>query len=249
MNTADVLAGRLTEECIRTAFQSSGKQRLIRTGGEEDEGSFPTCPGEDSFLVDLDDPFGKFGCVIMASGMGKRFGGNKLMARFRGKPMIQWALEATEGIFFRRVVVTRHETVRHLCEDMGVQVVLHDLPLRSDTIRLGLNAVGENMEGCLFCPGDQPLLRRQTVAAMALCAKNDSAIWRIASGETVGSPVLFPARCFPALKTLPAGKGGGYVIRSGGEPVKTVQAGPEELLDIDTRETLARLERLEPPTY
>ena len=33
--------------------------------------------------------FPKLGCVIMATGLGKRFGSNKLMADFCGKPMIQ----------------------------------------------------------------------------------------------------------------------------------------------------------------
>ena len=39
------------------------------------------------------------GCVIMASGLGKRFGGNKLMADFHGEPMVCRILDATEGIF------------------------------------------------------------------------------------------------------------------------------------------------------
>ena len=58
----------------------------------------------DVFLLDLDQPFGRLGCVIMASGVGRRFGGNKLMADFQGKPLLQYALEATEGIFARRIV-------------------------------------------------------------------------------------------------------------------------------------------------
>ena len=65
------------------------------------------------------------GCVIMASGLGKRFGGNKLMADFHGKPMIQRALDATTGLFTRRVVVTRHESVAELCRQQRVEVVLH----------------------------------------------------------------------------------------------------------------------------
>ena len=55
--------------------------------------------------------FPRTGCVIMASGLGKRFGGNKLMADFHGKPMFLRAVEATEGLFDARVVVTRHGDV------------------------------------------------------------------------------------------------------------------------------------------
>ena len=64
------------------------------------------CSRKDAFVVDLDDPFGKIGCVIMASGLGRRFGSNKLLADFGGEPMICRILDATEGIFRRRVVVT-----------------------------------------------------------------------------------------------------------------------------------------------
>ena len=78
------------------------------------------------------------GCVIMASGMGKRFGGNKLMADFAGQPMIARILAATEGLFDRRVVVTRYEDVAAICREQRVEVILHDLPHRSDTVRLGL---------------------------------------------------------------------------------------------------------------
>ena len=109
--------------------------------------------------------FPKTGCVIMASGLGKRFGGNKLMADFHGKPMIQRALDATQGLFSHRVVVTRHESVAALCREQDVLVVHHDLPHRSDTVRLGLEAMPD-LDCCMFLPGDQPLLQRETVAML-----------------------------------------------------------------------------------
>ena len=73
--------------------------------------------------------FPRTGCVIMASGLGKRFGGNKLMADFHGKPMIQRALDATEGLFTRRVVVTRHESVAELCREQNVEVKTIHIPV------------------------------------------------------------------------------------------------------------------------
>ena len=91
--------------------------------------------------------FPQTGCVIMASGMSKRFGSNKLMADFHGKPMILRALQASEGLKARRVVVTRHREVAQLCEDLGVDVLLHDMPHRSDTVRLGLEFLGD-MDAC-----------------------------------------------------------------------------------------------------
>ena len=40
----------------------------------------------------------KHGCIIMASGMGTRFGGNKLMAELDGVPLIQHVIQATDGL-------------------------------------------------------------------------------------------------------------------------------------------------------
>jgi molybdenum cofactor cytidylyltransferase len=178
----------------------------------------------------------------MASGLGKRFGGNKLMASFCGKPMIQRALDATEGLFSRRVVVTRHESVAALCREQNVDVVLHDLPNRNDTIRLGLEALGD-LDACMFLPGDQPLLRRETVAMLLENRKdNPNSIIRPVYEETEGSPVLFPAWTFLELKNLPEGKGGGVVIQKHIHDVLRVSvANPFELADVDTPEMLTVL--------
>ena len=189
--------------------------------------------------------FPKLGCVIMASGLGKRFGSNKLMADFHGEPLIQRALRATDGLFAKRVVVTRHESVAALCRELGADVVLHDLPHRSDTVRLGLEALGD-LDACMFLPGDQPLLRRETVAMLLEIRKeNPDRIIRPAYEDSEGSPVLFPAWAFPELKTLPEGKGGGVVIKNHPHEVYRVSVfDPFELADADTPETLELLKGL-----
>ncbi|MBR1972090.1 MAG: nucleotidyltransferase family protein [Oscillospiraceae bacterium] len=181
----------------------------------------------------------------MASGLGKRFGGNKLMADFHGRPMIQMALDATDGLFAKRVVVTRHEQIAALCREQHVDVVLHGFPNRNDTVRLGLEALGD-LDACLFLPGDQPLLRRETVAMLLERRKEKpDSIIRPAHEDTEGSPVLFPAWAFPELLDLPEGKGGGVVIKNHPHEVYRVSvADPFELADADTPEMLETLKGL-----
>lgn len=200
------------------------------------------CARDDVFVVDLDAPFGQMACVIMASGEGKRFGGNKLMADFAGQPMITRALDATDGLFAKRVVVTRHEDVAALCRERSIHVIHHAFPHRSDTVRLGMEAIGE-ADGCLFLSGDQPLLRRETIAALLLCAANaHAAIWRTAHQGTHGAPVWFPKHFFDELLTLPEGVGGSYVIRQHPQLVRTLEADdPRELMDVDSPDDLAKL--------
>ena len=189
--------------------------------------------------------FPKIGCVIMASGLGKRFGGNKLMADFQGKPMIQRAIDATDGLFAKRVIITRHESVAALCREQNLDVVLHDLPYRNDTVRLGLEALGD-LDACMFLPGDQPLLRRETVANLLQnWVEHPNYIIRPIHEDTEGSPVLFPSWAFPELKNLPEGKGGNIVIKKHPHDIICVSiSDPFELADVDTSDTLELLKGL-----
>ena len=190
--------------------------------------------------------FPKVGCVIMASGLGKRFGGNKLMAEIHGKPMILTALHASRSLKENRVVVTRHEDVAKLCQKYGVKVILHDLPHRSDTVRLGLEALGD-VDACMFLPADQPLLRPETIELLVShWETNQQSIVRPICENTPGSPVVFPSWAFQRLRTLPEGQGGGWVIRQHLERVEAVPVSdPYELMDADTPETLDMLKQRE----
>lgn len=228
------------KEALRRLFDTKSVAAVVR---KQDLPFLNELRGRtDVFLIDLDEPFGNCGCVIMASGLGKRFGSNKLMADFNGEPMFMRALHASESFLERRVVVTRHQEIAELCGQMGVEVILHDLPHRSDTVRLGLEMLYD-MDGCMFMPADQPLLSRETVNQLVRCwTENRENILRPLCGDTPGAPVLFPKWSFPELLNLPEGKGGGVVMKKHPEKVSVMQIqDPFELMDADTPETLQML--------
>lgn len=259
----------------------------------------------------------------MASGVGARFGGNKLMAELCGAPLVGHVVRATDGLFSRRVVVTRHADVASLCETLGAQVILHDESCRNDTVRLGMEA----MDGCdtvTFVQGDQPLIRPASIVALLRAAERDAAgaarrdaagrgvadvagcdavgialadtaeggvaedyameldavacdvdaaagcdaaesdvvgaakhdavgcnvavssvarIWRTSFDGVPGAPVLFPSWTFDELRSLPRGKGGGFVAKTHAECVRTIEVSSEwELFDVDTRDDLEQLQ-------
>ena len=219
----------------------------------------------------------KHGCIVMASGVGARFGGNKLMAELCDAPLVGHVVRATDGLFSRRVVVTCHADVAALCETLGAQVILHDEPCRNDTVRLGMEA----MDGCdtvTFVQGDQPLIRPASIVALLRAAERDAAgaarrnaagrgvadvagcdavgaalgdtaeggvarIWRTSFDGVPGAPVLFPSWAFDELRSLPRGKGGGFVAKAHAEYVRTIEVSSEwELFDVDTRDDLERLQ-------
>jgi len=243
-NAERALGFRLTERTV--GGRNGGGSRLTAEGLawlERYEAYCGACVQANEALYRAHFP--KKACVIMASGMGKRFGGNKLMADFMGKPMIDRALNATEGLFDRRIVVTRHEDVAVYCRERKMEVALHDLPGRNDTVRLGLETVGD-VDCCMFLPGDQPLLKRETVSRLLKrWEKERDYIWRAACEGVCGSPVIFPAWAFGELMNLPEGKGGGVIVERYAEKARRVDAADGfELMDADTAEDLALLERI-----
>lgn len=189
----------------------------------------------------------KIGCVIMASGMARRFGSNKLLHDFHGEPIMVRILRNVKaaGIDFP-IVVTRHPEVAVICETEGIPSILHELPRRSDTVRLGMEYLLKNcpgLDGIMFAASDQPCLRWESIAALCDALKHEpECIHRLSYDGTAGNPVLFPRSTFEELCHLPEGKGGGAVVKAHPELVRLVEvADPRELVDVDTPEILQSL--------
>lgn len=186
------------------------------------------------------------GCIVMASGQGKRFGSNKLMADFCGEPLLAASLKVTENLFAQRFVVTKHKAVADYCEKNNIDFVEHIFPDRNDTVRIGLvylEHIEPKVTHCMFAMGDQPLVKRESLMNLLEAVQREPEyIWRLASATVVGAPVVFPKRFFPELRSLPTGKGGGVLLKKYPELVRMVPVlSDEELLDVDTQEDLRKI--------
>lgn len=193
------------------------------------------------------------GCVLMASGFSKRFGNdNKLLQYFNGKKLFELSLDQTDSaLITARVAVTRYSEIRDICKAYDIPAVLHCLPNRSDTIRLGLEFLLKNeddLSGCLFCQCDQPILTKATIETLCLAlTEHPDCIIRPRCDGQVGSPVLFSSCFFPELLSLSPGDGGRAVIKKNPDRVCCVDIkDARELYDIDTREALQELLRSSP---
>lgn len=184
----------------------------------------------------------QIGLVVMASGRGERFGADKLMADFCGKPLVACAMDAIPEGIARATVVTRSERVAELARARDLPVILHALPDISDTVRLGIRAMA-GMDGCFFLVADQPALRRATLERMmAAFCEDPTRIVRAAFGGAPGNPVLFPAALFDELARLSPSEGGAQVARRHAALIRSVEAGDaRELADVDTPEALKAL--------
>ena len=187
----------------------------------------------------------RIGCVVMAAGNASRFGENKLAAVLDGKTLIQRSLDAVPGEQFDRVVVvTQYPEVADLAKTYGFTAVenLHPDWGISHTISLGLQELSD-MDGILFQVSDQPLLKRESVAALVRCYRqHPHDIVALSHNGVRGNPCLFPSRFFPELLELREDHGGNTVIRRHEDDLLLYEVDARQLTDVDTPAALKTLE-------
>lgn len=186
--------------------------------------------------------------ILLAAGSSRRFGGNKLLAPLKGKPLYAWGLSALDKVCRERgdctlTVVSCYPEIREAARALDAQAV--DSPDsekgQSYSIRSGLQALGRVEEGdfLLFLPADQPWITPNTIARLLDEAGPDTWTVTAAFGERVGTPTLFSARLLPDLLALEGDRGGRKLMGRPGEPCLVIQAGSErELDDVDFPEQL-----------
>lgn len=185
----------------------------------------------------------KIRCVIMASGLSERYGKNKLLEKLEGREVILHTADSLREAGFVPVTVTRNAEIKALMEHEGIDCILHNGPKKSDTMHAGIRSAGPDTAGYLFMPGDQPLVRPDSLRRLAeqffRCPER---VVRLGYEDKPGSPVLFPAGFREDLLAYEGDRGGMEVIREKAVPCDAVQAENEwELWDVDTPEKMAQV--------
>ena len=185
----------------------------------------------------------KISCVFLASGHSKRFQGNKLLTLLDGRPLIQHVFEHLPAhIFHQALVVTRYPQIVQLAQDLHFTPILN--PDTTDdiavTIRLGLEHLEQDVEGCMFSVCDQPFLSPASLTTLVQeFQTHPHSIAALAHQGKRGNPVIFPRSLFSELSTLSPNQSGSTVIARHPELLRLVEAGDSsQLQDIDYRADL-----------
>ena len=185
----------------------------------------------------------EIGCIIMASGLSERYGRNKLLEKLDGREIILHTAGSLAAAGFRPLIVTRSADVKALADREGIRCVTHGGPKKSDTIHAGLEQLEPDLAGYLFMPGDQPLVRPESLKKMAeQFRRNPERAVRLSFEGTPGSPVLFPAFCREKLMAYTGDRGGIEVLKAERIPCDCAEAESAwELWDADTPESMERI--------
>lgn len=148
--------------------------------------------------------------IVLAAGLGSRFGGRKLQARLAGRPILQHVLDLAAAARLDPVVVvlgTDADELLAACEWHAEIRVVNPRPDDgiSSSVRLGLAAIESSpAERAVVLLGDQPWLTLEQLSAVA---GNPGPIVVPRYHGRPGNPVALDRAAWPLAASLQGDRG------------------------------------------
>jgi molybdenum cofactor cytidylyltransferase len=184
--------------------------------------------------------------ILLAAGGARRFGSQKLVAKYRGQPIVRHAARALAAGTDSLIVVTgsREEQVREALKDMPLTFASNadwELGLAT-SVRRGLQEIDDSCEAIVVAVGDQPQLDARVV-------RDVIARWRETGKPIVSAsyrgvrahPVLFAREMFDELSRLRGDAGARLLIERSADRVAYVEIDEAIPPDVDTAADLRAL--------
>ncbi|MDP8948210.1 MAG: nucleotidyltransferase family protein [Actinomycetota bacterium] len=191
---------------------------------------------------------GGVAAIVLAAGAGSRFGGGKLLAPYRGRPLIEGALvNLADAPVDETVVVVGADAkrLREVCEPCGVRVVENPgwAEGMSTSVRAGLRALGPEAQAAVVLLADQPLVGAGAVGRLVEAFERGAKVAVATYGGRPRNPVLFSREVWPLLEAdLSGDEGARPFLRRHPKLLTQVPCdGVGDPADVDTAEDLRRL--------
>lgn len=180
--------------------------------------------------------------IYLAAGNSRRFGRNKLLAVFQGKPLYRHGLDMLSDFCKNRrdctlTVISQYEEILEQARANGICAIPSPDSKKgmSYTMKAAINSLNnlQQEDFLLFVVADQPYLTAQTIKRLTEAAACGVEAASVAYGDRPGNPAMFSARLIPELLALEGDEGGRKILKN--HPCIYVQVEKEqELYDVDT---------------
>lgn len=183
--------------------------------------------------------------LVLGAGASRRLGEPKQLLDYRGRPLLQTAVDIAHASAFQQVIVAiggAAPEVRTAIDFGSAQIAenVHFTTGCSSSIVAALELVDPRSEGLVLMLGDQPGVTPATINQ--LCAEAFGAPLAVCSyDDGRGHPFWFGPEVFHRLTELQGDKAVWKLLESGEFPVHEVRISGDVPLDVDTWEDYERL--------
>ncbi|MEJ7555551.1 MAG: molybdenum cofactor guanylyltransferase MobA [Aquificaceae bacterium] len=146
-------------------------------------------------------------CFVLAGGLSRRFGEDKLLYQIGGKRVIEYTLEALRGVCGRLCLVVKDKEKFSFLKEVEV---VKDV-IEKQFALAGLYTALENLKGdkALIVAGDMPLIKKEVVSLLLRRANPPITLFNI-NGKLYPLFAVYYKQVLPELKLY---------IKAGGEKV------------------------------
>ena len=193
-----------------------------------------------------------YAAILLAAGAGRRFGGGKLLAHWRGAPLVAGAVRAALATPSERVIVvtgTDSGPVGDACkgaaERLGgaerlrlVHAADHAEGMGA-SLRAGVAALPTGLRGVFVFLGDMPDVPEEVLPRLVTAVESGAPAAAPTYKGRRGHPVLFSASLLPDLAGAAGDAGAREVLAILGDRLARVESpDPGVLFDVDRPEDL-----------
>lgn len=179
--------------------------------------------------------------IILASGLSRRMGADKLLLPVGGVPVVERVIAAAcKSCLEEVILVCSSDKVSEIGEKYMVKIVKNNAPEmgQSHSLRLGVENSSRSSDGYMFLVGDQPFINENIINELIenFEAGKCSAVVPLYNGQR-GNPVIFASRLREKLLNISGDTGGRVLLKEMEEGIITVSfPDGKPGMDIDTRE-------------
>ena len=184
--------------------------------------------------------------VLLAAGLARRMGRQKLLLQLQGKPVVRWSVEHVAGHVEDVVIVTGPDdaALRQALDGLAVRFAVNPRPQdgQGTSIAAGIAALKPWTTAALIALGDQPRMPAAVVPALLEAfRRSGKAIVAPLYQGVQGTPVVFSPEVFAELRALKGDAGARAVVKENPARVELVAFDLAMPPDVDTPEDYAKL--------
>ncbi len=241
LNQADDRAGLEAGRRIARELIAGGARRVVISSVQHEPPVVDIVVAGDAPAMERSR--GRVGAIVLAAGLARRMGRQKLALRIGGKSILRRVVECALAARVDEVVVV----LGH-----GADVLEGDLPRdarlrtvlnprfsegQSTSVRAGLAALGSHVDAAVFLLGDQPTVLPETIDALVDAFRaGGTRLARPSYRGTPGHPVLFARALFPELAAVSGDRGGRDVLARHRAETLLVPVDRDVPADVDTED-------------
>ena len=187
--------------------------------------------------------------MVLAAGLARRMGRDKLGLMLGGKPVIRQVAETVLAACLHEVIVVINprsgDAIREALDGLPLSFVCNDRFEEgiASSIATGAAAVSSGCEAMILVQGDQPLVTSEMLRALFDAWREGGSEFVAAAYDgVITTPVLFGRALFGELEALSGDTGARSVL--GRHKGRTISFPQWRGIDLDTDEDYARVLRI-----